>query len=100
MAFIALSAAAHVVLLLEIAQRRPLPAGDEAALAINDRLRGEEANHAATDGLIWVVLAPLVVWSSNVTVPILVFIGYLYTVHVVRHRYAYELAADGHLMAR
>jgi hypothetical protein len=99
MAFIALSAAAHVVLLLEIAQRRPLPAGDEAALAVNDRLRGEEANHAATDGLIWVVLAPVVVWGSNVAVPSLVFIGYLYAVSAVRHRYAYE-QIHGRLVAK
>ena len=99
MAFVALAAAAHVVLLLEVARRRPLPAGDEVALAVNDRLRGEEANHAATDGLIWVVLAPVVVWGSNVTVPILVFIGYLYAVSAVRHRYAY-VQAGGQVVAR
>jgi hypothetical protein len=100
MVFIVLAAPVHVGLLLEVARRRALPAGNEVALAVNDRLRGEEANHAATDGLVWVVLAPVVVWNSNLALPLIVFVGYLYTVHVIRHRYAYELAADGHLVAR
>ena len=100
MAYLVLAAAVHCGVLLEVARRRPLPAGDEVALAVNDRLRGEEADHAATDGLIWVVLAPVAVWATNLAMPTLVFIGYVFAVRVVRHRYAYETAADGHLVAR
>jgi len=99
MAYLVVVAGLHPAALLEVARRRSVPAGDETALAVNDRLRGEEANHAATDGMFWVVLAPVVVWGSNVTVPILVFLGYLVAVSAVRHRYAYE-QIDGRLMAR
>jgi hypothetical protein len=99
MAYFVLLAAVYPAVLLEVARRRSPPAGDEVALAVNDRLRGEEANSAATDGLFLVVLAPVVAWGSNVTVSLAVFVGYLFVVSAVRHRYAYE-QVEGQLVAR
>jgi hypothetical protein len=98
-AFLTGAAAVHSVVLLELARRRPTPAGDETALAVNDRLRGEEARHAVTVGLFWVVLAPAVAGGSNVTWTIVFFVGYLLVVRAMRHRYAY-VQVDGELVAR
>jgi hypothetical protein len=98
-AFLTGAAVVHSVVLLELARRRPTPAGDEAALAVNDRLRGEEARQAVTVGLFWVVLAPAVAGGSNVTWTLVFFVGYLLVVRAMRQRYAYE-QVDGELVAR
>lgn len=93
------AAVVHPALLLEVARRRPVTADSEAAMAVNDRLRGEEGNRAATLGLFWVVMAPLVEGGSDVTLTLAAFVGYLFVVSAVRHRYAYE-QVDGELVAR
>jgi hypothetical protein len=94
-----LAAAVHPAVLLEVARRRPVTADSETAIAVNDRLRGEEANHAATFGLFWVVLVPVVSGRSDLTLSLVVFVGYLFVVSMVRHRYAYE-QVNGELVAR
>lgn len=97
--FLVLAAAVHPAALLELARRRPVVADSEVAIAINDRLRGEEADRAATLGLFWVVLAPVVDGGSDVTLTLVAFVWYLYVVSAVRHRYAYE-QVGGELVAR
>lgn len=94
-----LAAAVHPAALLEIARRRPVAADSEGAIAINDRLRGEEADRAATLGLFWVVLVPVVDAGSDLTLTLIAFVWYLFVVSAVRHRYAYE-QVDGELVAR
>ena len=93
------AAAVHPAALLEVARRRPVAADSEEAIAINDRLRGEEADRAATLGLFWVVLVPVVDGGPDLTLSLVAFVWYLFVVSAVRHRYAYELV-DGGLVAR
>jgi hypothetical protein len=94
-----LAAAVHPAALLEVARRRPVAADSETAIAVNDRLRGEEGNRAAILGLFWVVLAPLVEGGPDVTLTLAAFVGYLFVVSAVRHRYAYE-QVGGEVVAR
>jgi hypothetical protein len=94
-----LAAAVHPAALLEVARRRPVTADSETAIAVNDRLRGEEADRAAKLGLFWVVLVPVISGGSDVTLTMVAFVGYLFVVSSVRHRYAYE-QVGGKLVAR
>jgi hypothetical protein len=97
--FIVVAGTLHAGVLLELACRRSVPAGDETALAVNDRLRGEEARHAVMSGLFLVALAPAVSGASNYTWTLVFFVGYLFVLRAVRHRYAYE-QVDGRVVAR
>jgi hypothetical protein len=92
-AFLVAAAAIHSVALLEVARRRPVIAGDVEALAIDDRLRGEEAGSPAADGLGWIAVMPVVALDDPLS--FLFMLGYLYTAAGVWHRYAYVTGADG-----
>ena len=102
-AFLVVAAAVHAGALLEVARRRPMPAGDELALAVNDRLRGEEAREGAGQGLSLLVFVPLVVSGQHVVLlaalSVLLCGGLAYVSAGARHRYAYELV-EGELVAR
>jgi hypothetical protein len=102
-AFVVVAVAAHAGLVLELARRRPMPAGDETALAVNDRLRGEEAGKGAESVVAVAVFVPMAVSGSDVTVFVSLavpfFVAGMYTLQAARHRYAYEFV-DGELVAR
>ena len=102
-AFLVVAAALNAGVLLEVARRRPMPAGDETALAVNDRLRGEEAKKGAEQGLLPMMFVPMAVSGTNVMVlgslSVLFFAGLMYTVESTRHRYAYE-QVGGELVER